>query len=385
MNLYSYDLGDEADEEADQLHRLRHQVPVAGRQGHRLRERRLHLPVRPRHGEGRRRCRSRSPRTSAAAAAGAGRRQQAASRTTRSRPTASRALFGARGDVFTVPGEVRPDAQPHADARRPRAQLEVVARRQVDRLHLRRDRRGRDLDRRRRTASGAAGAADHGRRQLQVPARLVARQQEDPLVRREAAAAVRRRRDEGGDAGRRSRTAFEITRLRLVAGQQVDRLREARRRGHAAHLPLLARVEADDRRSPTAGSTRREPGVQRRRQVPVLRVGRAASTRPTARPSSSTSTATCRGSTSSRWRRTRKRPFAPKSDEVKIKEEPKPPSRPKRTTPKARPPQAKPKAKKDEPKKAEPKKDAGASRSTSTASRTASRVLPIAAGQLPAV
>ena len=53
MNLYSYDLGDEADEEAHELHRLRRQVPVARRHGDRVRERRLHLPVRPRHREGR--------------------------------------------------------------------------------------------------------------------------------------------------------------------------------------------------------------------------------------------------------------------------------------------------------------------------------------------
>ncbi len=41
----------EADEEADRLHRVRHQVPLARRQRHRLRERRVHLPVRPRLGE----------------------------------------------------------------------------------------------------------------------------------------------------------------------------------------------------------------------------------------------------------------------------------------------------------------------------------------------
>ena len=50
-------------------------------------------------------------------------------------------------------GQGRADAQPHQHARRPRTQLEVVARRQVDRLRLRRQRRGRDLRHRRRTAA----------------------------------------------------------------------------------------------------------------------------------------------------------------------------------------------------------------------------------------
>ena len=42
-------------------------------------------------------------------------------------------------------GQVRQYAQPHADPRRPRAERGLVARRQVDRLHLRRHGRGRDL------------------------------------------------------------------------------------------------------------------------------------------------------------------------------------------------------------------------------------------------
>ena len=62
-------------------------------------------------------------------------------------PDGSRALFGAARRRLHRAGEVRADAQPDAHARRARARLEVVARRQVDRVHLRRDRRGRDLDR----------------------------------------------------------------------------------------------------------------------------------------------------------------------------------------------------------------------------------------------
>ena len=48
----------EEGEAAHAVHRLRREVPVAGRQGDRLRERRLDLPLRPGHGKSRRKCRS---------------------------------------------------------------------------------------------------------------------------------------------------------------------------------------------------------------------------------------------------------------------------------------------------------------------------------------
>ena len=52
MNLYVYDLADKTTRQLTHFTRLRHQVPVAGRQGHRLRERRLDLSLRPGDGEG---------------------------------------------------------------------------------------------------------------------------------------------------------------------------------------------------------------------------------------------------------------------------------------------------------------------------------------------
>ena len=64
-------------------------------------------------------------------------------------PKGERALFVARGDVFTVPDREGPDAQP--DAARSGAHdkwAALVARRQADRLHLRPQRRGGDLPRR---------------------------------------------------------------------------------------------------------------------------------------------------------------------------------------------------------------------------------------------
>ena len=73
------------------------------------------------------------------------RRQQERHRPTRLSPDGKRALFGARGDLFTVPGKHGTDAQPDQHLRRSRAQSAMVARRQVDRLHLRRHRRGRNL------------------------------------------------------------------------------------------------------------------------------------------------------------------------------------------------------------------------------------------------
>jgi tricorn protease len=55
-----------------------------------------------------------------------------------------RGLFAARGDVFTVPAADGVTRNLTRTPGRPRPQPEVVARRQERRLHLRRDRRGRD-------------------------------------------------------------------------------------------------------------------------------------------------------------------------------------------------------------------------------------------------
>ena len=220
-------------------------------------------------------------------------------------PDGSRALFGARGDVFTVPGEVRPDAQPHAHARRARARLEVVARRQVDLLHLRRDRRGRDLDRA-AGRPGRGGAADQGRRQLQV------------------------QRRSGRPTARRSRWSDRKQRLQFVdvdtqGGDAVVEV--ARRRGvndyaWSPDSKWIAYAKPEDEsmgriflyslesKQTHAGHRRLVRGVAARSSAPTANCCSscrpARSTRPTVRPSSSTSTATCRRSTSSRWRRTRR-------------------------------------------------------------------------------
>ena len=51
-------------------------------------------------------------------------------------PDGNRALFGARGDIFTVPAKYGNCTEPYEDPRNPRTELEVVPRREVDWLHL---------------------------------------------------------------------------------------------------------------------------------------------------------------------------------------------------------------------------------------------------------
>ena len=108
MNLYVQGVGEKHGEAADALHRFRRQVPVAGRQGHRLRERRLDLPLRPGHGKGRRRCRSASWRTDPAPGPSGSSVEQGRIDEFNISPDGKRALFGARGEVFTVPAKTGP-------------------------------------------------------------------------------------------------------------------------------------------------------------------------------------------------------------------------------------------------------------------------------------
>ena len=209
-------------------------------------------------------------------------------------PDGSRALFGARGDVFTVPAKFGPTRNLTPDAGRARAQLEVVAGRQVDLLHLGRDRRGRDLDR----AAGRPGRGDpghQGQRQLQVPAGLVAGQQEADVVRSQAAAALRRHRDEGRHAGRRG-GGVRDHRLRVVAGQQVGCLRQAGSR----HGPAIYLYSLESKQTVPATDAWFRVGAPAFSADGKLLffVSARASTRRTGRRSSSTSTPTCRGSTS---------------------------------------------------------------------------------------
>ena len=117
MNLYSYDLGIEADEEADELHRVRREVPVAGRRGHRLRERRLDLHSsiwRPRRS-------TKVPvhdraRTSTAAARSIVDVSRSITNYEIAPGRQPRAVRRARRRLHRA-GEVRPHAQPDADAR----------------------------------------------------------------------------------------------------------------------------------------------------------------------------------------------------------------------------------------------------------------------------
>ncbi len=128
------------------------QVPVAGRQGHRLRERRLDLPPRPGHGEGRESADphpGRLPRV----AHRAGQRPEEPHGIRRFAGRQARPLRGPRRRVHRA-GPERRDARPDQHLGRPRTQRRLVAGRQVDRLPLRRDRRGRDL----RRPAGRLGA-----------------------------------------------------------------------------------------------------------------------------------------------------------------------------------------------------------------------------------
>ena len=143
-------------------------------------------------------------------------------------PDGKRALFGARGDIFTVPAK---DGNTRNLTRTPGVHERAAKWSpdgRTDRLHLRRERHGRDLGHD-PGRDGRAPPADEERRHLQVQARLVPGLEEDPLGRQETAAELRRRRDRRGRYGRPGRAVGD-RRSRLVARRQVDRLRQARSR-----------------------------------------------------------------------------------------------------------------------------------------------------------
>ncbi len=163
------------------------------------------------------------------------------------------------------------DAQPDQHARRPRTQPEVVARRQERGVRLRRHRRGRDS--RRPGRRQRAREAGHERRRTPTSTNSPGRPTRKKILwaRQEAPAPVRGRGDEEGHAGEPGEGVGD-PRVRLVAGLEVDRVRPAGS-GHAPQgSPVLARIRQDDR-----GDRRlvrvRLARVQRRRQVPVLRLG----------------------------------------------------------------------------------------------------------------
>ena len=134
-------------------------------------------------------------------------------------PSAKRAVLEARGELFSVPGREGRGAQPDEYAGGARARPGVVARRQVDRLPLRRLGRVPDPRRgRRRQDAGAAG--DEGRRDVPLRAALVAGLEEAAVLGQDRAAALgrrgdrrdhddrpqRRRRDPRSTAGRATRS-----------------------------------------------------------------------------------------------------------------------------------------------------------------------------------
>ena len=174
-------------------HRLRR--PLAERRPHadRLRERRLHLPLRLRERQERSAFRSASTATSATRC-----RTSRTSRTNIERfvvsPTGARALFVARGDIFTVPakeGEIRNLTQTPGVRERDAG---VVAGRQVDRL----PQRHATATSTRSTSAPPTAPATSGRSRtdaqgVALRAALVARL-EDARVRRQGPRAARRRR-----------------------------------------------------------------------------------------------------------------------------------------------------------------------------------------------
>ncbi len=252
---------------ADLLRRVRHQVPLARPQAHRLRERRPPLHLRPGRGEnGARAGRHRRRRGLGPRRRGQGRPADHQLRDRAGRPAGPvrrprRRLHGA--------GQARQHPQPDRDPGHPRALLQVVARRPDDRLHLRPERHRRDL------AHGPgrgrrAPAADDRRRHLQVPDPLVARRDEDPLERQDAAARLRRRRLEGGHGRGHGRSGRDLP-VRLVPRQPLDRLRQARDRGPDPGPPLLARLP-EDRPGHGRLVQLRRALVQPGRQVPLLRL-----------------------------------------------------------------------------------------------------------------
>ena len=361
----------EGNEAADHLQGLRHQVPVA----------RARTPSSSRTpatssastwpAGRRRRCRSASRKTSPSGRAGHRRCRQARRIRRASRRTASALLVVARGDMFTVPGQGRPAAQPDQHFRRPRARRELVARRQVDRLHLRRHRRGRNLRPRagrqgRAAADSPSGADTYKYAPIWSPdsKKILWTDRMQRLRYVDVATKAVTLVDQ--DEGRRD------PRLRLVARQPVDHLRAGRKsRRHAEGLPLFASPAASASRSPTAGTP---PATRPSATTASICSSspRATSTRSTASEEFPTSTATWSASTSSRWPRRRPPRSRPRSDEVGQDRDDK----------KDKPDDKKPQAGRQEG-RPKPQEARRRSRSTRTACKDRIAALPIPPRQLP--
>ena len=142
FNLYVYDLADKATTQLTKFTDFDIKFPSLGDKAIVFENARLHLSLRPGHGEGDqgpdpdpRRLRRRPHRAQ-------GRQQE--HRRLRNLPRRQAGPVRCPRRSLHRPGQGRRHAQPDRHLRRPRTQSEVVARRQMDRRHLRRDRRGRD-------------------------------------------------------------------------------------------------------------------------------------------------------------------------------------------------------------------------------------------------
>ena len=186
-------------------------------------------------------------------------------------PNGARAVFEARGEILTVPaekGDIRNLTRTTGAMERDPV---LVARRQVDRLLLRRVGRIRPAHPR----SGRPGRRSRGSpsasRRPSSTAGLVARRQEDRLPRQAPHGLVRRYRQGGPRQGRHDllRQPDVHVRHRLVAGQPLAGLRQAAPEPHGRHLRLFARdgQSVADHRRP---ERRPIPRLRPERQVPVL-------------------------------------------------------------------------------------------------------------------
>ena len=186
-------------------------------------------------------------------------------------PDGKRALFGARGDVFTVPAKTGADAQPDQHARRPRAQRRSgrpTARRSPSSpTPAARTRSGRRAAGRQRQAE----AAHDRRRHLQVRARSgrpTARRSSGPTRSCGCSTSTwRRRRSRRSTRRRRGRSATSPGRRTASGSPSASRRRDGMNKVYLYSLEQDKIVRGDRRLV-----RRRRAGVLRRRQVPVLRL-----------------------------------------------------------------------------------------------------------------
>ena len=199
-------------------------------------------------------------------------------------PKGERAVFVARGDVFTAPIEKGVDPQPHPHLGRARQVGPLVAGRPEDRLHLRRVRRGGALADRSQEA-GQARAAHHGRQGHALRPRVVARRQEDRLLgqgRPPLRGHPGRQEARPGRPGPPARDP----RLPVVARRRLSGLQHDRPQHLPLDLDLERRGRQAARRSPARTSTSASPsGIP---TASTSTTSRAATTPRSSTPSTST-------------------------------------------------------------------------------------------------